>query len=134
MPRWPELGQAARPRLRCPRTMSRFLKPPPFLRPVEECPPETWQMAAASLKDSSEGGSSLPSPNSGVSARRCFGVHLHGCLHLLPQGTRCSWLLWGCSVPRLHPEPREPPAAEGLCHIPQPTKLGMVLAGDWGTC
>lgn len=91
MPWWPELGQAAQPRLHCLRTMSRFLKPP-FLCPMEECPPEMWWMAAASLKESSEGCSSLPSPDSGVSAQCCFRVHLHGRLHLIPWGRGCSWL------------------------------------------
>lgn len=132
MPRWPELGQAAWPWPCRPRTMSRFLKPP-FLCLVEECPPKMRWTAAASLKDSSEGCSSPPSPNSGVLARRCFGVHLHARLRLVPWGTGCSWLLRGCSAPRLHPEPSKSPATEGLCHVPQPTKPGTVSAGGGET-
>lgn len=129
MLRWPELGWAAQPWPRHPRTMSRFLKPP-ILCPMEECPPEMRWTAAASSKDSSEGCSLCPSPASEGSAQCCFGVHLHSCFHPVPWGTGCSWLLWGHSAPRLHPKPGELPATKALCRVLQPMKPGTVSAGS----
>lgn len=67
---------------------------------VEECPPETRWMAAASLKDSSEGSSSLLSPNRGVSPPR-------GEPPVLPSHSLGHKMLQGCSAPHTHPGPCE---------------------------